>query len=117
MLKTWHNFALLSLSQRWTESRVVVYSAEPNASIEIAKTGDRESPSFQNMQGLHKDYLLGESDAQGSFATKHAEPGNYILTVSAPGKKAALRPLTIGQNCPTIIGYPEKIQLPNEEEN
>jgi hypothetical protein len=91
---------------KWPSGGLVVYSQEPNATISLK--------SIEKDPEAEIRYFDGALTASGSLALPAVSPGDYLLTLEKSGKKTFIQLVTVKQGHPTIVGYPEKIKLPNE---
>lgn len=104
-----HNFSRLMARLHWPPAGLVIYSEEPFASVKLESMNS--SPQDQTRSITSS---LGE---RGSIALPLVPPGSYLLTVGCSNKKSLVEPITINKGHPTIVGFPDKLKLPADNDN
>jgi len=100
------DFQSLATRMKWPATGLVVYSQEPNATLSLK--------SIEKDPDAQSKYFDGSLGGTGSLALPAVSAGDYLLTLEKSGKKSFVQLVTVKQGAPTIVGYPEKIKLPDE---
>ena len=106
-LKTLQNLQTLPLFGKIPAEGLTVFSKEANLNIALKKISDS---TVENV------YYLGEADSGGTFTIAALEPGDYTMTLGSPGKMSAIQTISLSQNNSTVLGYPQKIELPEDSD-
>ncbi|MBK9144738.1 MAG: zinc ribbon domain-containing protein [Candidatus Melainabacteria bacterium] len=80
---------------------LVIY-ASPSATSYVLESEDK------------KFFLTGHSGRDGSISIKDVPPGKYTVRLSAPGHKTVRQKVPVEAKRTTLLGYPEKIVLPEK---
>jgi hypothetical protein len=58
----------------------------------------------------------GHPDSEGLLTVRDIRPGNYRMTIKAPGCATGFTAVTIKPDHPTLVGFPSPVRLPLETE-
>jgi hypothetical protein len=92
-------FAAIFLQGNWPKQGLVVYANPPFAQVTIE---DAEAKKFS----------IGQLGSLGSLSLSDLAPGLYRVQIAAPGYQTAVQYAPIEQGRPTVLGFPERINLP-----
>jgi len=107
LLKTLQNLQTLPLLGKIPINGLTVFSKEANANIVLKQSSDS---TVENV------YYLGKADSGGTFTIATLAPGDYTITLGSPGKMSAVQTISLSQNNSTVLGYPQKIELPEDSD-
>ncbi|MBY0357366.1 MAG: zinc ribbon domain-containing protein [Candidatus Obscuribacterales bacterium] len=82
----------------WTKDGLVLYASAPEANLFI-KSLDQ------------KTFLCGKTGKDGAIAINNLAPGSYNLQLSGKNHQYLSEDFTVGLGQPTILGYPQRLEL------
>jgi hypothetical protein len=82
----------------WPSDGLVLYVSPGNAQVLI-----------ENESG--RSFTLGRTSAEGTLSIPDLPPGNYSVTVSAPGYVTRTNNVRVDADEVSVLGYPDRMQL------
>lgn len=92
-------FTSFSLQPNWPKQGLVIYANPPFAQVMIEDAACRK-------------FSIGQLGPTGSLSLNDLPPGRYKVQIQAPGYQTVVQFASIEPDRPTVLGFPQKIDLP-----